>query len=85
MQKVLEVKNISKLYKIYNNNIDRLKEIFSNKLYHKEFVANKNISFDLFEGETLGIIGVNGAGKSTILKIMTGVIEPSAGEVIRHG
>jgi len=85
MQKVLEVKNISKLYKIYNNNIDRLKEIFSNKLYHKEFVANKNISFDLFEGETLGIIGVNGAGKSTILKIMAGVIDPSAGEVIRHG
>lgn len=85
MQKVLEVKNISKLYKIYKNNIDRLKEIFSNKLYHKEFVANKNISFDLFEGETLGIIGVNGAGKSTILKIMAGVIDPSAGEVIRHG
>jgi lipopolysaccharide transport system ATP-binding protein len=85
MKKVLEVKNISKIYKIYKNSIDRLKEIFSKSVYHKEFVANKNISFDLFEGETLGIIGVNGAGKSTILKIVAGVIEPTLGEVIRHG
>ena len=86
MRKVLEVKNISKIYKIYKNNRDRLKEIFSKKKsYHKEFIANKDISFDLFEGETLGIIGVNGAGKSTILKIIAGVIEPSSGEIIRHG
>jgi len=85
MQKVLEVKNISKVYKIYKNSFDRLKEIFFKKSHHKEFVANDNISFDLFEAETLGIIGVNGAGKSTILKIIAGVIEPSSGEVIRHG
>ena len=85
MRKVLEVKNVSKLYKIYKSNTDRLKEIFTKKSYHKEFIANNNISFDLFEGETLGIIGVNGAGKSTILKIIAGVIEPTAGEVIRHG
>jgi len=85
MKRVLEVKNISKVYKIYKNNIDRLKEIFSNKSYHKEFVANKNITFDLFEGETLGIIGVNGAGKSTILKIIAGVTEATSGEVLRHG
>ena len=85
MLKILEVKNITKIYKMYLNNIDRLKEIFFKKSYHKEFVANRDISFDLFEGETLGIIGVNGAGKSTILKIIAGVIEPSSGEVIRRG
>ena len=85
MKKVLEVKNISKIYKIYKNNMDRLKEIFTKNSYHKEFIANQDISFDLFEGETLGIIGVNGAGKSTILKIITGVIEPSAGEILKHG
>jgi lipopolysaccharide transport system ATP-binding protein len=85
MQKILEVKNISKIYKIYKNNFDRLKEIFTNNSYHKEFTANKNISFDLYEGETLGIIGVNGAGKSTILKIIAGVIDPTSGEIIRHG
>ena len=85
MKKLLEVKNVSKIYKMYNNNLDRLKEIFFKKSYHKEFVANKDISFELFEGETLGIIGVNGAGKSTILKIIAGVSDPTSGEVIRHG
>lgn len=82
---VLEVKNITKTFKMYNNNFDRLKEIFTSKSYHKEFIANKNISFELFEGETLGIIGVNGAGKSTILKIIAGIIGPTSGEVIRKG
>ena len=85
MKKILEVKNISKIYKIYKNNFDRLKEIFSPKSYHKEFIANKNISFELFQGETLGIIGINGSGKSTILKIIAGVIESTTGEVIRYG
>ncbi len=85
MQAILEVKNVYKIYKMYSNNFHRLKEIFFKKSYHKEFIANKDISFDLFEGETLGIIGVNGAGKSTILKIIAGVIEPSSGTIIRRG
>ena len=85
MEKILEVKNITKIYKIYKNNFDRLKELFFKKSYHKEFTSNKNISFDLFEGETLGIIGVNGAGKSTVLKIIAGVIEATSGEILRHG
>lgn len=85
MKKILEVKNITKIYKMYKNNFDRLRELFLKKIYHKEFTSNKNISFDLYEGETLGIIGINGAGKSTILKIIAGVIEPTSGEVLRHG
>jgi len=85
MQKLLEVKEITKIYKIYRSNFDRLKEVFTEKRYHKAFVANESISFDLFEGETLGIIGVNGAGKSTILKIIAGVIDPTQGEVLAHG
>jgi lipopolysaccharide transport system ATP-binding protein len=83
--KVLEIKNVTKIYKKYNSNFDRLKEVFSKKKYHKEFISNNNISFDLFEGETLGIIGVNGAGKSTILKIIAGVISPTSGQVIKSG
>jgi len=85
MRKILEVKNITKVYKIYKSNIDRLKEVFTKKSYHKEFISNKNISFELFEGETLGIIGVNGAGKSTILKMIAGVVVPTSGEILRHG
>ena len=84
-QKALEVKDITKIFKIYDSNLDRLKEIFFKKKYYKEFIANKNISFDLYKGETLGIIGINGAGKSTILKIIAGVLEPTSGEIIKHG
>lgn len=82
---VLEVRNVSKVYKKYKNNFDRLKEIFFKKTCHEKFIANKNISFSLFEGETLGIIGVNGAGKSTILKIVAGVINPTSGNIVRRG
>lgn len=85
MKKLLEVKNVTKVYKIYKSNFDRLKELFTNRRYHKEFVANEDIGFDLYEGETLGIIGVNGAGKSTILKIIAGVISPTSGEIVRNG
>lgn len=85
MKKILEVKNVTKIYKIYQNNFSRLKEIFINKSFHKEFISNQDISFDLYEGETLGIIGVNGAGKSTILKQIAGVVEPTSGKIIRHG
>lgn len=85
MNKILEIKNITKIYKIYKSNLDRLKEVFFKKKYHKEFISNNNISFDLYVGETLGIIGINGAGKSTILKQIAGVIEPTSGEIIRHG
>jgi len=85
MKKILEVQNITKIYKSYESNFDRLKELFLPKTYHKEFIANKDISFELFEKETLGIIGVNGAGKSTILKIISGVISPTRGKVIRNG
>ena len=84
-KKVLQVKNITKIYKVYKSNIDRLKEIFLKKKYHKEFISNDDISFDLFEGETLGIIGLNGDGKSTVLKVIAGVIDPSKGEVIKSG
>jgi lipopolysaccharide transport system ATP-binding protein len=85
MKKVLEVKNITKIYKVYKSNFNRLKELFSSKQYHKEFVSNDNISFDLYEGETLGIIGINGAGKSTILKQIAGVTTPTSGEIIKSG
>lgn len=85
MNEILKIQNITKEYHIYQNNFDRIKEVFFGKKLHKNFLANDDITFSLQEGETLGIIGVNGAGKSTLLKIISGVTAPTCGQVIKKG
>ena len=79
----IQVKDVTKIYKLYDKPIDRLKESLSlsHKNYHKDFYALNGISFDVKKGETVGIIGTNGSGKSTILKIITGVLTPTEGSV----
>ena len=77
----ISVQGVSKIYKLYDKPIDRLKEAVSltHKSYHRDFFALSDISFDVKKGETVGIIGTNGSGKSTILKIITGVLSPTTG------
>ncbi len=77
----ISVQGVSKIYKLYDRPIDRLKEAVSltHKSYHRDFFALSDISFDVKKGETVGIIGTNGSGKSTILKIITGVLSPTTG------
>ena len=84
---IISVQNLSKIYRLYTKPIDRLKEsIFPfMKGLHKDFYALNNVSFNVKKGETVGIIGVNGSGKSTILKIITGVLSPSGGTVTIKG
>ena len=79
----ISVKDVTKIYRLYEKPIDRLKEAMSitHKNYHRDFYALNGISFDVNKGETVGIIGTNGSGKSTILKIITGVLTPTTGEV----
>lgn len=83
----IKVDNLTKVYRLYERPMDRLKESLSfvKKSYHKEHYALKNVSFEIKKGETVGIIGVNGAGKSTILKIITGVLNPTEGSVTVNG
>lgn len=83
----IQVKNVSKVYKLYNRPADRLIDTFGlpGKKRFQEHVALKDISFKVRKGETLGIIGTNGSGKSTILKIITGVLNPTGGEVVIDG
>ena len=66
------------MYKLYENPMDRLKESLglTRKKRYKEHYALNNVSFQVKKGETVGIIGTNGSGKSTILKIITGVLNP---------
>ncbi len=83
MENAITVKDVTKVYKIYDKPIDRLKESLHprHKEYHKKFYALNDISFHVKKGETVGIIGTNGSGKSTILKIITGVLSPTQGTV----
>lgn len=79
----INVDKVSKLYKLYDRTSDRLKEalgLTKQKKYREHF-ALSDISFDVKKGETVGIIGTNGSGKSTILKIITGVLNPTSGNV----
>ena len=79
----IRVKNVSKIYKLYDKPTDRLKEalgVTKKKRYHEHFALN-DVSFDVKRGETVGIIGTNGSGKSTILKIITGVLNQTDGEI----
>ena len=79
----IEVKDVTKVYRLYEKPIDRLKESLhpKHKSYHKDFYALNGLSFHVEKGQTVGIIGTNGSGKSTILKIITGVLTPTTGEV----
>ena len=82
-KKVIQVKNLTKMYKLYDKPSDRLKEALglTRKKLYKEHYALRDVNFDIQEGECVGIIGTNGSGKSTILKIITGVLTPTQGEV----
>lgn len=79
----IRVDDVTKIYKLYDRNRDRLRDSLglTRKPRYKEHYALHNISFDVHKGECIGIIGTNGAGKSTILKIITGVLAPSSGNV----
>ena len=88
MEPVIKVDHVSKVYKIYNDPKDRLKEalgIHKNRQYHRDYYALRDLSFQVGKGEIVGIVGRNGSGKSTILKILTGVLNATSGNVEMDG
>jgi len=83
----IRISHLSKLYKLYDKPTDRLKEALglTKQKRYRELYALNDVSFDVRRGETVGIIGTNGSGKSTILKIITGVLGQTSGEVTVNG
>ena len=79
----IRVEDVSKVYRLYNRPSERLFDALglAGKGRFKEHRALDHVTFDVKKGETVGIIGTNGSGKSTILKIITGVLSPTSGEV----
>ena len=86
-ENAIKVTNVTKIYKLYDKPIDRLKESLHplHREYHRKFFALNDISFEVKKGETVGIIGTNGSGKSTMLKIITGVLSPTSGTATVEG
>lgn len=86
---IIQVKNVSVKYLMSYDKVKSIKEYFvqkvTGKLKYEEFLALENVSFSVKKGEVLGIIGHNGAGKSTILKVISGILKPSSGEIKVNG
>ena len=86
---MIEVKNVKMKFKMSDEPLNSIKEIFTKavtgKLKFNEFLALDDESFVVEKGETLGLIGSNGAGKSTTLKVISGILKPTEGKVITRG
>ena len=83
---IVEVNNLVKKYKVIEKE-DGIKGYLKHliKPKYKEFNAVNGINFDIEEGELVGYIGENGAGKSTTIKMLTGLLTPTSGNVIVNG
>lgn len=83
---VIQVKGVTMRFKISMNNVSGIKEYIiqaiKKNITYRELLALDNVSFDVYKGEVVGIIGTNGSGKSTLLRIVSGALKPSEGEVI---
>lgn len=86
MSDIIEIKNITKEFKVLNRREGlkgSLKDLFSRD--YKIVRAVDNISMNIKQGEIIGYLGPNGAGKSTTIKMMTGILEPTSGEILVGG
>ena len=82
---IIKVKNVTKVYRLYKSNKERMKSVLFRKGKYKKKKAVNNVSFEIYKGETVAFIGNNGAGKSTLMKMITGVTFPTRGEITVDG
>ncbi|MBI1357953.1 MAG: ATP-binding cassette domain-containing protein [Acidobacteria bacterium] len=83
---MLLARNISKLYRLYPKPSDRIREAlpFAGPR-HEEFWALRDVNIEVARGEVFGVVGPNGGGKSTLLQILCGILDPTTGHVVRRG
>lgn len=88
-ENAVELRNVEMHFNMSKEKLESLKEYFlkfiKRQLYFEDFVAVDNVSFDIKKGDVFGIVGLNGCGKSTTLKIISGILEPTKGTVKTYG
>lgn len=88
-ENAIEVRDVSKSFRIYHEQRNSLYEVisgfFSKHKYYEELLVLDNISFDVKKGEMFGIIGRNGTGKTTLLRLLSGIYRPDAGSIKVNG
>ena len=89
MEPIIEVNHVTMRFRMANDRINSIKEylvqFLKKRLKYSEFEALKDVSFTVERGEIVGLIGHNGAGKSTMLKIISGIMKPTEGNVVVRG
>ena len=82
---VIKFDHVVKRYKLFKNDRERFRSLFTKKKRYKEKLATNDLSFEITKGEGVAFMGRNGAGKSTVLKMITGVCYPTSGEIMVKG
>lgn len=85
MEKAIVVRNVSKKYKLYSGNKERILDLISPKSYGEDFYALANVNFEAEKGDIIGFIGINGSGKSTLSNIIAGIVPETSGTVEVNG
>ncbi|QJF24697.1 teichoic acids export ABC transporter ATP-binding subunit TagH [Mammaliicoccus vitulinus] len=85
MTESVTINNVTKEYKIFRNNKERLKDLFIPTNKTKKFYALKNVTLTANQGDIIGLVGINGSGKSTLSNIIGGSVPQSEGTVTRQG
>lgn len=82
---IIEVNNVTMKFNMSKESLDSLKEYFikllKRQLFFEQFTALSDVTFNIQKGDVFGIVGFNGAGKSTILKVISGILQPTQGSV----
>ncbi|MBQ6885339.1 MAG: ABC transporter ATP-binding protein [Clostridia bacterium] len=88
-ENAVELRNVEMHFNMSKEKLESLKEYFlklvKRQLHYEDFVAVDNVSFDIKKGDVFGIVGLNGCGKSTTLKMISGILEPTKGTVRTYG
>lgn len=88
-ENAVELRNVEMHFNMSKEKLESLKEYFlklvTRKLMFEDFVAVNDVSFDIKKGDVFGIVGLNGSGKSTTLKLISGILSPTKGTVETSG